>query len=74
MRSRTASRPILRSADHAALVPELEALVAEHPTRERLRGQLMLALYRSGRQSEALESYRDAQRTLGYELGLEPGP
>src|SRR5215207_8381816 len=59
---------------HAALVAELEALVAEHPTRERLRGQLMLALYRSGRQGDALESYRDAQRTLDRELGLEPGP
>ncbi len=59
---------------HAALVGELEALVAEHPTRERLRGQLMLALYRSGRQSEALESYQDARRTLDAELGLEPGP
>ena len=59
---------------HEALVGELEALVAEHPTRERLRGQLMLALYRSGRQSEALESYQDARRTLDAELGLEPGP
>jgi YVTN family beta-propeller protein len=59
---------------HAALVAELEALVAEHPTRERFRGQLMLALYRSGRQGDALESYRDAQRTLDRELGLEPGP
>ena len=59
---------------HAALVSELEALVAEHPTRERLRGQLMLALYRSGRQSEALESYQDARRTLEEELGLEPSP
>jgi YVTN family beta-propeller protein len=59
---------------HAALVGELEALVAEHPTRERLRGQLMLALYRSGRQSEALESYQDARRTLDAELGLEPSP
>jgi YVTN family beta-propeller protein len=58
---------------HAALVPELEALVAEHPERERLRAQLMLALYRSGRQSDALESYRDARRTL-VALGLEPGP
>ena len=64
----------LALARHAALVSELEALVAEHPTRERLRGQLMLALYRSGRQSEALESYRDARRTLDEELGLEPGP
>ena len=59
---------------HAALVSELETLVAEHPTRERLRGQLMLALYRAGRQSEALESYRDARRTLDEQLGLEPGP
>jgi YVTN family beta-propeller protein len=59
---------------HAALVPELEALGAEHPARERLRGQLMLALYRSGRQSEALENYREARRTLVEELGLEPGP
>jgi DNA-binding SARP family transcriptional activator/streptogramin lyase len=59
---------------HAELVPELEALVREQPTRERLRGALMLALYRSGRQVEALESYRDARRTLDQELGLEPGP
>jgi YVTN family beta-propeller protein len=59
---------------HAALVAELESLVAEHPTRERLRGQLMLALYRSGRQTDALESYRDARRALERELGLEPGP
>src|SRR5215208_1966734 len=59
---------------HAALIPELEALVREHPTRERLREGLMLALYRSGRQVEALESYRDSQRTLDEELGLEPGP
>jgi YVTN family beta-propeller protein len=58
---------------HAALVPELEALVREHPTRERLREELMLALYRSGRQVEALESYRNVQRTLVEELGLEPG-
>jgi DNA-binding SARP family transcriptional activator/streptogramin lyase len=58
---------------HAELVPELEALVREHPTRERLREELMLALYRSGRQVEALESYRDARRALDQELGLEPG-
>ena len=56
----------------AALVAELEALVAEHPLRERLRGQLMLALYRSGRQSEALAVYRDARRVMQEQLGLEP--
>jgi YVTN family beta-propeller protein len=59
---------------HAGLVPELETLVREHPTRERLREELMLALYRSGRQVDALESYGDARRTLDDELGLEPGP
>ena len=64
----------LALGQHAALVSELELLVREHPTRERLREQLMLALYRSGRQVEALEIYRDAQRTLDEELGLEPGP
>src|SRR5262249_56557366 len=56
---------------HAALIGELELLVAEHPHRERLRGQLMLALYRSGRQAEALASYREARATLD-ELGVEP--
>jgi len=59
---------------HAELVGELESLVAAHPLRERLRGQLMLALYRSGRQAEALDAYRDARRTLVDQLGLEPGP
>jgi DNA-binding SARP family transcriptional activator len=58
---------------HSELVPELERLVAEHPLRERLRGQLMLALYRSGRQAEALEAYRQGRRLLADELGLEPG-
>ena len=58
---------------HDDLVPELEALVREHPLRERLRHQLMLALYRSGRQAEALETYRDARRVLRDELGLDPG-
>ncbi len=58
---------------HAELVPELERLVREHPLRERLRGQLMLALYRSGRQAEALEVYRSGRRLLDEELGLEPG-
>jgi predicted ATPase/DNA-binding SARP family transcriptional activator len=58
----------------AGLVAELEALVAEHPLRERLRGQLMLALYRSGRQADALAEYRAARETLIDELGIEPGP
>ncbi len=59
---------------HAELVAELERLVALHPTRERLCAQLMLALYRSGRQAEALEAYRRLRQTLAEELGLEPGP
>jgi DNA-binding SARP family transcriptional activator len=58
---------------HSELVSELEALVAEQPLRERLRGQLMLALYRSGRQAEALEAYQEARRVLVEELGIEPG-
>ncbi len=58
---------------HAALVGELEALVRELPLRERLRAQLMLALYRSGRQAEALEVYQAGRRLLSEELGLEPG-
>jgi DNA-binding SARP family transcriptional activator len=57
---------------HAELVGELEALVARHPLQERLRCQLMLALYRSARQAEALEAYRVARRELSEELGLEP--
>ena len=58
---------------HAGLIGELEAHIAEQPLRERPRGQLMLALYRSGRQAEALEAYREARRVLVEELGLEPG-
>jgi DNA-binding SARP family transcriptional activator/class 3 adenylate cyclase len=58
---------------HAGLIGELDALVAEHPLRERLRAQLMLALYRSGRQAEALAVYQEARRVLVEELGLEPG-
>ena len=57
----------------AELVGEVEALVAEHPLRERFRAQLMLALYRSGRQADALAAFREARRTLVDELGLEPG-
>src|SRR5262252_8990045 len=55
-----------------ALTAELGRMVADHPLRERLRGQLMLALYRSGRQAEALEAYRQFRSTLLDELGLEP--
>lgn len=54
------------------LVPELESLVATHPLRDRLRGQQMLALYRAGRQADALEAYRNARAVLRDELGLEP--
>jgi DNA-binding SARP family transcriptional activator/class 3 adenylate cyclase len=59
---------------HEGLVSELESLVGQYPLREQLRGQLMLALYRSGRQAEALDVYHDARRTLGDELGIDPGP
>jgi YVTN family beta-propeller protein len=58
---------------HASVVAELEGLVHTHPYRERLRGQLMLALYRSGRQADALGAYRDARSALAEQLGLEPG-
>jgi len=64
----------LECGRHAELVPELETLVAEQPLRERFREQLMLALYRSGRQAEALEAYRSGRRRLVDELGIEPGP
>ena len=63
----------LRLGHRAELVGELEALVDEHPLRERLRGQLMLALYGSGRQAEALERYAAGRRALADELGIEPG-
>jgi DNA-binding SARP family transcriptional activator len=63
----------LAAGRHGVLVGELEALVAAHPLREGLRGQLMLALYRSGRQAEALAAYRAARARLADELGLEPG-
>jgi DNA-binding SARP family transcriptional activator/streptogramin lyase len=57
---------------HAELIPELESLTAEHPLREQLRAQLMLALYRSRRQAEALEAYQQLRRSLVEELGIEP--
>jgi DNA-binding SARP family transcriptional activator len=59
---------------HAELVAELEALVAAHPLQERFRALLMLALYRSGRQADALELYRATRRLLADELGLDPSP
>jgi predicted ATPase/DNA-binding SARP family transcriptional activator len=58
---------------HAELIAELQQLVGEHPLRERLRAQLMLALYRSGRQADALEAYRHAREVLVEQLGIEPG-
>ena len=64
----------LATGRHTALCSELEQLVAEHPLRERLRGQLMLALYRSGRQADALETYRAGRALLVHELAVEPGP
>jgi DNA-binding SARP family transcriptional activator len=62
----------LARGQNTQLVGELEALVARHPLRERLRWQLMLALYRSARQAEALDAYRAARRELQEELGLDP--
>jgi DNA-binding SARP family transcriptional activator len=64
----------LEAGRDVELVAELEALIAEHPLREHFRWQLILALYRGGRQAEALEVYRETRRLLSEELGLEPGP
>jgi DNA-binding SARP family transcriptional activator/DNA-binding beta-propeller fold protein YncE len=63
----------LELGKHDELVAEVETLVRQHPLRERLRAQLMLALYRSGRQADALAAYQDARRILVEQLGLEPG-
>ncbi len=59
---------------HAQLIGELEQLITEQPLRERFRAQLMLALYRAGRQAEALDVYRMTREELVHELGIEPGP
>src|SRR5207248_2795164 len=64
----------LQARHHGEIVGELEAFADEHPLRERLRGQLMLALYRSGRQAEALQIYHDTRRVLVEELGIDPSP
>ena len=64
----------LASGGHREALGELESLVAANPLRERLAGQLMVALYRSGRQAEALEAYQSARRALVEEIGLEPNP
>ena len=63
----------LESGQAGEVVAEIEQTVSEHPFRERLRGQLMLALYRCGRQADALAAYRAARDVLVAELGLEPG-
>jgi DNA-binding SARP family transcriptional activator len=59
---------------HEQLVPELQELAREHPLRERFHAQLMLALYRCGRQAEALTAYQQTRRVLVEQLGIEPGP
>ncbi len=64
----------LAAGRHQEIIGEIDALVGEHPLRERLHAQRMLALYRCGRQAEALEAYRHARRTLVDEIGVEPGP
>src|SRR4051794_45379 len=64
----------LRCGRHVELVPELQQLTVANPVRERIHAQLMLALYRCGRQAEALRAYQDAREMLADELGLDPGP
>jgi YVTN family beta-propeller protein len=63
----------LRAGEHLAVLGELDVLIAEHPLRERLHAQRMLALYRCGRQADALDAYRDARRRLLDDVGVEPG-
>jgi DNA-binding SARP family transcriptional activator len=64
----------IETGEPGDLIGELEGLVGEHPLRERFREQLMLALYRSGRQAEALESFQQGRRALVEELGIDPSP
>ncbi|GAB2812410.1 BTAD domain-containing putative transcriptional regulator [Actinocorallia aurea] len=64
----------LAQGHHPLVIPELTALSRRHPVRERFWNQLMLALYRCGRQADALQTYRDARRVLIEEFGLDPGP
>ena len=73
-RWRRAWRPISPAAGTPRWSASSSGCVAEHPTRERFAAELMLALYRSGRQAEALEVYRDARRVLVERVGVEPGP
>jgi DNA-binding SARP family transcriptional activator len=71
---RALSEARLAAGEHRELVPELEQMAAEHPLDEQVHAQLMLALYRSGRQADALSAYRQLRHTLDEELGLVPGP
>ena len=64
----------LAAGRHDEVIARLEALIAEEPLREHLHAQRMLALYRAGRQSEALEAYHEARETLIEQIGIEPGP
>ena len=64
----------LAAGRHDEVIARLEALIAEEPLRERLHAQRMLALYRAGRQSDALDAYREARETLIEQIGVEPGP
>jgi predicted ATPase/DNA-binding SARP family transcriptional activator len=64
----------LKLGQHAEVVPQLERLIVDHPLRERLRAQLMLALYRTGRQADALRAFQESRARLVDELGIEPGP